>query len=311
MNDDASEERSQSVGWLERLGRALGGEPKSREGLVELLGEASTQGLIETDTLAMLKGALGVDELQVRDVMVPRSHMVVLPKTGSLDEILPLIMESGHSRFPVVGEDRDEVEGILLAKDLLQLVSGGQALDLNALLRPAVIIPESKRLNVLLREFRVSKNHMAIVVDEYGGTSGLITIEDVLEEIVGDIDQFGHGQSGPVGPRERAETDESRVGDGLGVGLAVDAALFGFENAYFDALAFESLPRQDSGRVFEISANDDIAGFELDGVGDPVDTVCGTLGERDFLWFGSDQVGDPFAGAVVGVESGRVRVVFS
>jgi len=188
MNDDSVDDRAASVGWLERLGRALGGEPKSREGLVELLGEASKQGLIDADTLAMLIGALGVDELQVRDVMVPRSHMVVLPRTGSLDEILPLIMESGHSRFPVVGEDRDEVEGILLAKDLLQLVSGGQALDLNALLRPAVIIPESKRLNVLLREFRVSKNHMAIVVDEYGGTSGLITIEDVLEEIVGDID---------------------------------------------------------------------------------------------------------------------------
>lgn len=188
MSDDAGDDRSQSVGWLERLGRVLGGEPKSREGLVELLNEASKQGLIEADTLAMLQGALGVDELQVRDVMVPRSHMVVLPKTGTLDDILPLIMDSGHSRFPVVGEDRDEVEGILLAKDLLQLVSGGQALDLNALLRPAVIIPESKRLNVLLREFRVSKNHMAIVVDEYGGTSGLITIEDVLEEIVGDID---------------------------------------------------------------------------------------------------------------------------
>jgi magnesium and cobalt transporter len=153
-----------------------------------LLSEAAKQGLIEADTLAMLQGALGVDELQVRDVMIPRSHMVVLPKTGTLDDILPLILDSGHSRFPVVGEDRDEVEGILLAKDLLQLVSGGQALDLNALLRPAVIIPESKRLNVLLREFRVSKNHMAIVVDEYGGTSGLITIEDVLEEIVGDID---------------------------------------------------------------------------------------------------------------------------
>ncbi len=188
MSDDAGDDRSQSVGWLERLGRVLGGEPKSREGLVELLNEASKQGLIEADTLAMLQGALGVDELQVRDVMIPRSHMVVLPKTGTLDDILPLIMDSGHSRFPVVGEDRDEVEGILLAKDLLQLVSGGQALDLNALLRPAVIIPESKRLNVLLREFRVSKNHMAIVVDEYGGTSGLITIEDVLEEIVGDID---------------------------------------------------------------------------------------------------------------------------
>lgn len=188
MSDDAGDDRSQSVGWLERLGRVLGGEPKSREGLVELLSEASKQGLIEADTLAMLQGALGVDELQVRDVMIPRSHMVVLPKTGTLDDILPLIMDSGHSRFPVVGEDRDEVEGILLAKDLLQLVSGGQVLDLNALLRPAVIIPESKRLNVLLREFRVSKNHMAIVVDEYGGTSGLITIEDVLEEIVGDID---------------------------------------------------------------------------------------------------------------------------
>lgn len=188
MSDDAGDDRSQSVGWLERLGRVLGGEPKSREGLVELLSEAAKQGLIEADTLAMLQGALGVDELQVRDVMIPRSHMVVLPKTGTLDDILPLIMDSGHSRFPVVGEDRDEVEGILLAKDLLQLVSGGQALDLNALLRPAVIIPESKRLNVLLREFRVSKNHMAIVVDEYGGTSGLITIEDVLEEIVGDID---------------------------------------------------------------------------------------------------------------------------
>jgi magnesium and cobalt transporter len=188
MSDDAGDDRSQSVGWLERLGRVLGGEPKSREGLVELLSEAAKQGLIEADTLAMLQGALGVDELQVRDVMIPRSHMVVLPKTGTLDDILPLILDSGHSRFPVVGEDRDEVEGILLAKDLLQLVSGGQALDLNALLRPAVIIPESKRLNVLLREFRVSKNHMAIVVDEYGGTSGLITIEDVLEEIVGDID---------------------------------------------------------------------------------------------------------------------------
>lgn len=188
MNDELGEDRSSPLGWLEKLGRALGGEPKSREDLVALLGAAAEQGLIETDTLAMLKGALGVDELQVRDVMVPRSHMVVLPKDGSLDEILPLIIESGHSRFPVVGEDRDEVEGILLAKDLLQLAASHAELDLNAMLRPAVIIPESKRLNVLLREFRVSKNHMAIVVDEYGGTSGLITIEDVLEEIVGDID---------------------------------------------------------------------------------------------------------------------------
>lgn len=188
MNDETSDDRSGSGGWLEKLGRAFGSEPRSREDLIELLIAATEQGLIEPDTLAMLKGALGVDELQVRDVMVPRSHMVVLPREASTEEILGLIIESGHSRFPVVGEDRDEVEGILLAKDLLQLVSSNQALNLSQLLRPAVIIPESKRLNVLLREFRVSMNHMAIVVDEYGGVSGLITIEDVLEEIVGDID---------------------------------------------------------------------------------------------------------------------------
>lgn len=188
MNEESTDDRSSAGSWLERIGRALGAEPKTREGLMEVLGAAAEQGLIENDTLAMLKGALGVDELQVRDVMVPRSHMVVLAKDASLQEMLPIIIESGHSRFPVVGEDRDEVEGILLAKDLLQWVTSDEAPDLGELLRPAVIIPESKRLNVLLREFRVSKNHMAIVVDEYGGVSGLITIEDVLEEIVGDID---------------------------------------------------------------------------------------------------------------------------
>ncbi len=188
MNDETIDDRSGSVGWLEKLGRAFGGEPKSREDLTDLLAAAVEQGIIESDTLTMLEGALGVDELQVRDVMIPRSHMVVLSREASLEEMLPLIIESGHSRFPVVGEDRDEVEGILLAKDLLQLVTGDSAPSLSQLLRPAVIIPESKRLNVLLREFRVSKNHMAIVVDEYGGVSGLITIEDVLEEIVGDID---------------------------------------------------------------------------------------------------------------------------
>ena len=188
MNDETIDDRSGSVGWLEKLGRAFGGEPKSREDLTDLLAAAVEQGIIESDTLTMLEGALGVDELQVRDVMIPRSHMVVLSREASLEEMLPLIIESGHSRFPVVGEDRDEVEGILLAKDLLQLVTGESAPKLSQLLRPAVIIPESKRLNVLLREFRVSKNHMAIVVDEYGGVSGLITIEDVLEEIVGDID---------------------------------------------------------------------------------------------------------------------------
>jgi magnesium and cobalt transporter len=188
MSDDGSGNGTGSRTWLEKLGRAFGGEPKSRDDLLELLRDVTEQGLIESETLAMMEGALEVDELQVRDVMVPRSHMVVIAEDASLTDILPVIIESGHSRFPVVGEDKDEIRGILLAKDLLQLVVGDNAPDLSELLRPAVIIPESKRLNVLLREFRVSKNHMALVVDEYGGVSGLVTIEDVLEEIVGDID---------------------------------------------------------------------------------------------------------------------------
>ncbi len=195
--------------WLEKLGRAFGGEPKSRDDLTELLRDVTTQGLIDADTLAMLEGALEVDELQVRDVMVPRSQMVVIAETASLSDIMPIIIESGHSRFPVVGDDRDEVRGILLAKDLLQLFSDHRELVLADLMRPAAIIPESKRLNVLLREFRVSKNHMAIVVDEYGGVSGLITIEDVLEEIVGDIDDEHDAEA--VKEVERLENGVYRI----------------------------------------------------------------------------------------------------
>lgn len=196
MNDqDHNDSSGPSVGWMERIARAFGGEPNSRQDLIEVLRGAAEQGLIDADTLAMLEGALEVDELQVRDVMVPRSHMVTISELATLEDILPLIIESGHSRFPVVGEDKDEVRGILLAKDLLQVVAVGEVPDLSALLRPAVIIPESKRLNVLLREFRVSRNHMALVVDEYGGVSGLVTIEDVLEEIVGDIDDEHDSES--------------------------------------------------------------------------------------------------------------------
>lgn len=190
MNDDSSNSSngSGSRSWLERIGRVFGSEPRSREDLIELLREVTESGLIESETLAMIEGALEVDELQVRDVMIPRSQMVVIPQGTTLEDILPIIIESGHSRFPVVGEDRDEIQGTLLAKDLLRLVTRDDPVTLADLIRTPVIIPESKRLNVLLREFRVNKNHMAIVVDEYGGVSGLITIEDVLEEIVGDID---------------------------------------------------------------------------------------------------------------------------
>ena len=207
MSDEGSAGNgTPSRSWLEKLGRAFGGEPKSRDDLIELLRDVADHGLIDSDTLAMLEGALEVDELQVRDVMVPRSHMVVISETASLGEIMPVIIESGHSRFPVVGDDRDEVRGILLAKDLLQLFSDHDELVLSDLMRPAVIIPESKRLNVLLREFRVSKNHMAIVVDEYGGVSGLVTIEDVLEEIVGDIDDEHDAE---------AIKDVDRIADGV------------------------------------------------------------------------------------------------
>jgi len=190
MNDDPPNSSNGSGGktWLDRLGRMFGADPRSREDLLELLREAAESGLLEAETLKMIEGALEVDELQVRDAMIPRSQMVVIHKGATLDEILPLIIESGHSRFPVVGEDKDEIQGILLAKDLLRLVGRDNGVRLADLIRDPVIIPESKRLNVLLREFRLSKNHMAIVVDEYGGVAGLITIEDVLEEIVGDID---------------------------------------------------------------------------------------------------------------------------
>jgi magnesium and cobalt transporter len=185
-----SEDRSAPSGsWLRRMVESLSGEPRDLEQLTGVLEDARERGLIDTDVLAMLEGVLQVSEIQVRDVMVPRSQMVVVQRDEPPEKILPVVIESGHSRFPVVGEDRDEVAGILLAKDLLRYFAQDEdsQFDIREVLRPAVFIPESKRLNVLLKEFRVSHNHMAIVVDEYGGVSGLLTIEDVLEQIVGDI----------------------------------------------------------------------------------------------------------------------------
>lgn len=188
MNDDQSGSGSGKRTWVEKIGQAFSTQPRSRDELLELLKSAADDGVIDADAYAMMEGALDVSETQVRDAMIPRSQMVVVHVDSPLGEFLPQIVESGHSRFPVIGEDKDEVIGILLAKDLLPHVApGGPAIDLAAIIRPAVVIPESKRLNVLLRDFRVSRNHMAIVVDEYGGVSGLITIEDVLEEIVGEI----------------------------------------------------------------------------------------------------------------------------
>ncbi|HEX7116166.1 MAG TPA: CBS domain-containing protein, partial [Steroidobacter sp.] len=176
--------------WLRKLTDTLSGEPRDVEDLTEVLSQARERGIIDTDAYQMLEGVLRVVEMQVRDIMVPRSQMTIVNRDDPPEKILPVVIESGHSRFPVIGEDRDEVVGILLAKDLLRcFVEGGKEdFDIKECLRPAVFIPESKRLNVLLQEFRISHHHMAIVVDEYGGVAGLVTIEDVLEQIVGEID---------------------------------------------------------------------------------------------------------------------------
>jgi magnesium and cobalt transporter len=175
--------------WLDRISAALSGEPTTREDLVELLRDVQADGLIASDTLRMMEGAIAVADLTVGDVMVSRAQMVALPADGKFLDLMKEVVESGHSRFPVHGDDKDEILGVLLAKDLLRgVVADNGPGTIRELLRPAVLIPESKKLNVLLREFRQSRNHMAIVIDEYGGVAGLVTIEDVLEQIVGEID---------------------------------------------------------------------------------------------------------------------------
>ncbi|MBN8482063.1 MAG: CBS domain-containing protein [Xanthomonadales bacterium] len=174
--------------WFGRLTHALSGELSSREELIEELRHAQANGLLSNDTLSMIEGAIEVTDQTVGDIMVPRSQMVSLPVDSSFEDVLDIVIESGHSRFPVHGAGRDEILGILLAKDLLRCFTGEGKRDFRPLLRPVALIPESKRLNILLKEFRLSHHHMAIVVDEYGGVGGLVTIEDVLEQIVGDID---------------------------------------------------------------------------------------------------------------------------
>src|SRR5512136_434189 len=173
---------------LERLSAFLTREPEDREELLELLHGAFEHKLLDADALSMIEGVLSVSEMTVRDIMIPRAQMDVVSQHDAPPEFIPLVLGTRHSRFPVIGENKDDVVGILLAKELLNYYANPEAFDLKDTLRPAVFVPESKRLNVLLREFRANRNHMAIVVDEYGGVSGLVTIEDVLEQIVGDIE---------------------------------------------------------------------------------------------------------------------------
>ena len=173
---------------LDRISAFLMREPEDREQLITLLHSAYDRDLLDADALAMMEGVLQVSEMQARDIMIPRSQMNVIDISESPDQFIPSVIQTAHSRFPVIGEDKDNVIGILLAKDLLRYYAGEEAFNVREMLRPAVFIPESKPLNVLLKEFRGSRNHIAIVVDEYGGVAGLVTIEDVLEQIVGDIE---------------------------------------------------------------------------------------------------------------------------
>lgn len=184
MDDDSDNQRP---GLIERLTSWLSREPDNREELLELLHAAYEKNLLDADALSMIEGVMQVSEMQVREIMIPRAQLDMVDINEPPEKILPYVIETAHSRFPAVDGERDNVVGILLAKDLLRLCTD-EEVNLRDQLRPAVFIPESKRLNVLLREFRASRNHIAIVVDEYGGVAGLVTIEDVLEQIVGDIE---------------------------------------------------------------------------------------------------------------------------
>jgi magnesium and cobalt transporter len=175
--------------WLKRFASLFSHEPADRDALIEMLRHSEHRNLLDADALLMIEGALHVSEIQVRDIMVPRVQMIVIDNDAAPEDILSIVVESGHSRFPVVGDTNDEIVGILLAKDLLQYYANPEKeFDIKDTMRATVFIPASKRLNVLLREFRTSRNHMAIVIDEYSGVAGLVTIEDVIEEIIGEIE---------------------------------------------------------------------------------------------------------------------------
>lgn len=187
---DELEKTPKSRSWFERLSDMLIREPKDREQLMVTLRDAEERGIMSADVLRMIESVLQVSEMQVRDVMIPKAQMVVLEEASELETILPIVIESGHSRFPVVDTSHNDISGILLAKDLLKYYFQKESLAFNMsdIIRQAVFVPQSKRLDILLREFRVNRNHIAIVIDEYGHVSGLVTIEDVLEQIVGDIE---------------------------------------------------------------------------------------------------------------------------
>ncbi|MBK6741005.1 MAG: CBS domain-containing protein [Haliea sp.] len=190
MSEDRSGSSAADRSWIDKIALLFSSEPHSRRDLEDVLTLAVENEVIDQDARNIMEGAMQVSDMQARDIMIPRAQMVFIKADGKLEEILPQIIDASHSRYPVVGDSPDTILGILLAKDLLpQILSpDNENFSIEKLLRPAMVVPESKRLNVLLREFRENRNHMAIVIDEYGGVAGLVTIEDVLEEIVGEIE---------------------------------------------------------------------------------------------------------------------------
>jgi magnesium and cobalt transporter len=204
MSEDSTSSQA-PLGWMDRLFQVFGAEPKDKEQLIDLLRDAKDRDLFDVDALTMIEGVLQVSELRVRDIMIPRAQMVVVARDDPFEAILPSAIDSAHSRFPVIGEDKGEVVGIMLAKDLLRYCGNERPrFNIRDLLRSAVYVPESKRLNVLLKEFRASRNHMAIVIDEYGDAAGLVTIEDVLEQIVGEIeDEHDFDEGTPILKRSK------------------------------------------------------------------------------------------------------------
>jgi magnesium and cobalt transporter len=190
MSDEQPSSEGNDKSWLDKIGLLFSSEPRTREDLQDVLNVAVDNELIDRDALSIIEGAMQVSDLHARDIMIPRAQMIVVKEDATLCDLLPHIIESAHSRFPVIGDSTDQVLGILLAKDLLPRLLAQEHAEFRVsdLMRPCFVVPESKRLNVLLREFRQNRNHMAIVIDEYGGVAGLVTIEDVLEEIVGEIE---------------------------------------------------------------------------------------------------------------------------